>query len=176
MFLSKFSFFELTGLICFDPVFKIYDIDKKLFYHQKNSGLNKFNLPAGIYYTANKIKISDPIKFNIQIPEPEKQPEPGIKIKIFLTENKNKASINPANGKIYFDREIFKGDRTKRNFIFFHEIGHLFYFSEVFCDLFAVACLLKIGFNPSQIFKASKNSLSKKNIHRILHTYKQVIK
>ena len=52
-----------------------------------------------------------------------------------------------------------------KDYIKFHELGHYFYSgegnkSEILCDLFAKNCMLKCGYNPSQVRWAQNGTLS----------------
>jgi hypothetical protein len=166
---------EKTGFFCPDPVFLIFEArNGKIFYEKINSGSNKFNLPKGEYLTDNSVKEIPPIEYAIKLNKPVKKPKKRLKINIVFTSNKHKASINKNTGKIYFEKNLFKLDKTKYIYIFFHELGHLFYNSEKDCDDFSAACLIKIGYNPSQIAKASLKTLNKKNYQRILNTYTKI--
>jgi len=172
--LREINIIEKTGFESSDPVILIYDNNMNVFYEKENK-TGKFNLPKGSYFTRNNVKETKPINYKITLPKADLKPRFNLNnLSLVLNNNPNKASINTVTGKIFFNAEILRGSKTEYYFIFFHEIGHLFFNTEKKCDDFSAAKLLSLGFNPSQIFKASKKTLSKKNYQRIRNTFKKV--
>jgi hypothetical protein len=172
--LREINIIKKTGFETSDPVILIYDNNLNIFYKKENKS-GKFNLPKGFYFTRNNVKETKPINYKIILPKTDLKPKFNLKnLHLVLNDNPHKASINTATGKILFNAKILQGSKTDYYFIFFHEIGHLFFNTEKKCDDFATAKLLSLGFNPSQIFKASKNTLSKKNYQRIENTFNKV--
>ena len=50
--------------------------------------------------------------------------------------------------------------------IFYHECGHRLYKTEKYCDRYAAKCMLRDGYNPSQIGYAVIDSLSDRQDER----------
>lgn len=167
-----------TGFKALDNQVVILDRNLQPFYSWQGKTGFLFNLPVGIYYTASRTeKRPKPKEFKIPaLPTPEKK---GAKlpkaIKIKIGENPHKASIWTRDNFILFDSGLFKiHSKPRIVYIFLHEIGHYFYRTEWKADLFAAVQMLKKGYNPSQIFDASRNSLSKKNYQRIVKTFENL--
>lgn len=163
---------QKTGFISYSK-FNIFDKNKKLFYSDdftdslNKYGYVKFNLPLGKYYVIGNIfKLNAPIKFDlIKLPKPERNILKK-KYKILFGENPNKCSIFYEKGIILFDKKLKDFPLYVLYFIYYHELGHLFYETEKFADIYSVNKLLKLGFNPSQIVRAPYFSLSNKNFER----------
>ena len=75
--------------------------------------------------------------------------------------NRNKCSVDIETGLIILDPDKEK-EWTKPflNFVIFHELGHVHYFTEWKCDLHSIAKMLEFGFNPSQCLYSSYLCLS----------------
>ena len=169
---------QKTGFKAVGNTVVILDRNLQPFYNWTGKTGFLFNLPAGIYYTTSIIeKRPKPKIFKIpSLPKPEK---PGAKlpkaITIKIGDNPHKASIWTRDNFILFDSGLFKiHSKPRIVYIFLHEIGHYFYRTEWKADLFAAVQMLKKGYNPSQIFDASRNSLSKKNYQRIVKTFENL--
>lgn len=164
----KFQVDTKTGFSTTDKELLIYDKSMIPFYFISGiKNLFRFNLPLGTYYTENKItqldkpcyysspKVPEKYFFDINYPE---------NFKIIYRDNPNKCSVDLEKATIIFDTSYKKEPRFVRDFIKFHELGHFDYTgkgdqSERDCDLFAGNCMLKIGYNPTQIAAAQKYSL-----------------
>lgn len=139
----------------------------------------EFNLPAGQYFVDSgyfKERFS-PINFKqANLPFPEKIFSlPPFDFKIMFAPNPNKCSIFWKEKVIIFDDSFIDRPLPELFFIYYHECGHSKYGyntrysmkeSEAFCDLYASNKMLELGFNPSQINKAPKDSLSDKQQYR----------
>ena len=139
-----------------------------------------FNLPAGIYWTVSEIeKAKRPKVFyvpSLPIPEQKNAKLPSD-LKIVIGENPHKASVWTKKNVVLLDHELFEiHPKPRIVYIFLHELGHYFYKTEWKADLFAAVYMLKKGYNPSQVFDASRNSLSAKNYKRIEKTFKNLQK
>lgn len=150
-----------TGFLCNDkePVL-ILDEAGKVFYHYKPKN-GKFNLPAGRYYTDNKLqKLDKPLNFKLpKLPKPDRNFTPE-RLNLHFDKNNNTASIYPKTGKIVIDsRKAAEFTRPQLDFVLLHEVGHLKYNDEDSCDIFATVEMLKRGYNPSQIFTAIAGTL-----------------
>lgn len=149
-----------------------------------------FNIPfTGMVYTKNKINECGKKKFSKLTPEIvlKKYPkEQLIKVpdkapKIFYADNINKGTIYPFMHKIKIDKELKeKAPFAAVKFIVFHELGHYFYKTEKYCDLFACACLYKLGYNTHDCLfvlghilnKTEKNFERYKFVFNVLKDYK----
>lgn len=174
--LRKLNIKSVSGFECSNPETLIFDNKGNVFYRRKaRNGKLIFNLPRGVYFTENILTQVMPVNYKIKLPKRDFSPKIKLsELSIIFNKNPHKASINTRTGKIYFNTDLLKENKAFYYFVFFHEIGHLFYKSELNCDNFSTAQLLKLGFNPSQIFEASKKTLSKKNYRRIFNTFKKV--
>lgn len=135
---------------------KIFDKNGILFYSSdfvKNfKGL--FFLPKGKYFTDNKIIVScETLKQpKMNLPLKERDYQNGIKnFKVYFGINKHKCTVFHDQGYILFDESLKNVPKYIKAFILYHEWGHEYYETEHFADLYAVAKMLKEGYNPSQI-------------------------
>ena len=161
-----------TGFSCIDNQLLIFDKNKIPFYFRDNNKTTfKFNLPVGTYYTENNlVKLNrpcfytspklKPFYFNKTLPN---------RFKIVYENNPNKCSVDLTRGIIIFDNSFKNEPRFIKDFIKFHELGHYRYSgrgqeSEKDCDNFSVHCMIKIGYNPSQINVASKYTLGENHL------------
>ena len=148
-----------------------------LFYKTLKEANVFFNLPPGFYEINGLFEELKPYRYYyFNLPQPEKN----VKLKpliIRLTKNLNKASIDINTGVIIFDRDYFNRNPTYSLFILFHEIAHNYYFNEYYSDLFALNCMLKEGFNFSQVYISVLNTLSnearKRFLKNVLNDYKK---
>ena len=135
---------------------KIFDADGKPFYQFESSKQFVFNLPAGVFYVekGNIKRIPFKQRKFIKLPKRERFLKVPKTIKIIKRNNPMKAVIYKKEGLIYLDPKIFELPRFCFDFIKYHELGHYYYSTERFCDLFAAAKMLHKGYNPSQIYAA----------------------
>lgn len=166
-----FSVDKKTGYCSHNsPVFIYEKKRNKLFYyhHGNKKGRFFFNLPKGEYFTNNNIeKLIEPVTVELPIlPPAEKSKTLPSKVKVQFLENPNKASILVDKHKVFVDPKILKLSLPSIIFVLFHEIGHYYYKTEEYCDLFAVREMLKRGFNPSQCGIAIDEALSDKSRNR----------
>ena len=165
----RFVLNSKSGFITFDPEVIIYDEDGILFYSKKNAiGKLHFNLPKGTYETNNNISKTTFKKFPLsKLEKPnaiKKLPKDGFKI--IYCKNPNKCSVDNKRHIIYFDNSFKSAPRPVKMYIKLHELGHYFYSgegnkSEINCDVFAANKMLKLGYNPSQIYEAQNSTLSR---------------
>jgi len=173
--LSKKTIISTAGKTGFFGLGKIEIVDEfgKIFYqHKPDDGF--FNLPKGICFTNSTIfRTIKPISYKLpKLPEPDRRgtTTPTISIE----PNPNTASIYLDSGKIVIDAEKWKSfGRLQREYILLHEIGHFQYDSEKNADTFAMVEMLKIGYNPSQIFTAIATTLrlNDDNLKRCKHIF-----
>lgn len=158
--------------------FEIFDRWGNLFYSNQftNRGKNltmvhaplfKFNLPAGTYkYNGVFYKLKKPLNFKFRKLPPIERKKPIKKFKIIFAYNPNKCSIYYNLGFIIFDNQFKKAPIYQIYDIYYHELGHHFYKTESFADMYASNQMLKIGFNPSQIGRVALQTLSESQNYR----------
>lgn len=161
-----FKVSQKSGFYSFDPVVKIYDNNGKLFYLKENkNGKLYFNLPTGVYKTFNTLSKQKPRKYKeTKLPKANNPKQLPLRFKIVYCKNPNKCSVDNNKHIIYFDYSFKNVPLPVKDYIKFHELGHYFYSgqgnkSEILCDLFAKNCMLKCGYNPSQIRWAQSGTL-----------------
>jgi hypothetical protein len=149
------------------------------FYEWDNDRFNYqlFNLPKGKYYSKYPVFLSDVVLNFQKIPNEPPEKEDYLRIKkIIIKEGKNshKASIyiytNKPYATIIYDSSLNNEPSYIKDFILGHELGHLYYKTEEFCDRFSRNLCLSLGYNPSQLNKAieySLNYFSNNGNHRI---------
>jgi hypothetical protein len=168
-----------TGFCSRDLQVNIYDSTGKPFYHKKNvKGVLFFNLPQGEYETENKLfYLKKPITYSVpKAPKPEKNISfRDLKVNLLSEEQiGGKARIDTIEGQMDLSEKIFMYPKPIWRKIFFHELGHHLYYTEKYCDHFADLCLLKMGYNPSQLFSGTVCSLKPKesNLDRIIYNHR----
>lgn len=152
-----------TGFQTNDKIVRIYDDAGVLFYFRNPVKVPfYFNLPKGKYKTTNKIvKQSQPRKFKLpKLPTRERSGEIPKHIKWTWGRNPHKASIFRHKNTVLLDYGIKNLSRSQRVQVKLHELGHYYYQTEHYCDLFAAREMLKMGYNPSQIYWGQKGTLS----------------
>jgi len=88
------------------------------------------------------------------------------------------ARIHTASGVIELGREMYKYTKPMRVFFILHEMGHFYYTTEKFCDLFALVFFLKLGYNMSTAMYCLTKVLrhNPQNVERVLFIYNKLIK
>ena len=120
----------------------------------------KFNIPAGnftfdfvfdivpiFYYPEQKVKL------------PKSQKPNGNRVIRNISYKPNidrVAFIQAKLGNIVMDESLLDCPEFIHDFVLFHEIGHIHYRTEQYCDLYAMKCMLEKGWNPSQVYIAKK--------------------
>lgn len=153
--------------------FVIYEINGNVFYSsdftdkiEKGKPLY-FNLPAGQYlYEGSLTKLDNPVKtIKIELPPPERNLQKK-RYEIIFGINPNRCTIYYKAGIILFDNAFKEAPLYIKYEIYFHELGHHFYKTEKFADLYAAKKMLDLGFNPSQIGRTSLITLRSDKIDR----------
>lgn len=163
----KFKVKNKTGFVTNERDLLILDKSKIPFYYRNGlTGNYRFNLPVGTYYTKSKItKLQKPCYYTTPGLKPAYYFKPFPKrFHIIYMTNPNKCSVDLNRAVIIFDKSFKKSPRFIKDFIKFHELGHYRYTgkgqtSEKDCDNFAAYCMIRIGYNPSQISVANKYTL-----------------
>lgn len=122
-----------------------------------------FNLPGGEWFIDSGAfePMESPRKYKmIGLPRPERVMESPRNFKILYANNPNKCTVNWDNKTITFDNSFREKPLYIRMFVLCHEFGHQYYGTEHLADLYARNCMLKMGFNKSQIGLAPNQSLS----------------
>jgi hypothetical protein len=156
--------------------FEIFDLKGNIFYtsdfvNKVSQGqVHKFNLPRGNYtYNGSLHKLDKPVihsELRATKKLPKKQRNLGKhRYKIFFAPNPNKCTINHKKHTITFDTAFKDAPLYIKYDIYYHELGHRYYKTEEFADLYASKKMLELGFNPSQIGRSSLISLRSKLSH-----------
>jgi hypothetical protein len=71
------------------------------------------------------------------------------------------ASISTKDKKIYINKKFAELPVYVQKFIYFHELGHRFFFDETACDLYATREMLKRGYNCSGCVRTLRDVLTR---------------
>jgi hypothetical protein len=168
-----FSTDGVRGFRCADKEVKVFDRLGKPFYFFSKPEIQpavKFNLPKGKYFTSNTLTEVNPVKYDLpKLPKRERHGKDPELYPTIVAPNPNKCSINYDQKVIVIDPEICKLPTFVLFYILQHEIGHFYYTTEKFADLYASYQLLKNGFNPSQVQQANNLTLSDRNVQRKIY-------
>jgi hypothetical protein len=128
----------------------VFDEQGKLFFRPFT---NEFNLPKGNYSINSNFEFCEPIKYKkIILPKRERNIPFPKNFKVIQRPNKNKCSIYYEIGLIVFDPNFYNSlNQFQHYFVCAHEIGHYFYKTEKYCDLFAAKKMIQNGYNATQI-------------------------
>lgn len=153
---------------------KLLKADGKIYYERKFTkpvNFAKFNIPdlgAYVLFTDNDcivqrgvLKKSDKI---IDLPDPEKDLKKTLGKYQFILNNKigsTPACISTDRKKIYYNDRFLNLPIYAQKFIFWHELGHRFYFTELYCDLYATKKMLEAGYNESSCVNSLKDILKR---------------
>src|SRR5690349_1406100 len=144
----------------------------------------KFNVPDlgnyDIVTPCEVIKIIPIEKPNVSITLPPFERE-RVKDVVFV-DNPNlsgtPARIFTFDGIVELGKELYKYPVPMRKFFILHEVGHLYYKTEKYCDLFALAHFLEMGYNMSTAMYCLTNVLKRNraNWERVKYIYQNIIK
>jgi len=130
-------------------------------YKRKN---NVIRLPYEPLRTKNKLlKINTvPVDYNLldkffMMYPPDRHNTPKKISLMKSTIETNKACIYPELGNVYFNPAFLDSlnNIVERKLVMFHEIGHLYFSSEIKCDLFAATIVYMLGHNKYMISKSA---------------------
>jgi hypothetical protein len=165
-----FSTDGVRGFRSADKEIKIFDRLGKPFYFFTKPDIQpavKFNLPKGKYFTSNTLVEVNPVKYDLpKLPKRERTGKEPELYETIIMDNPNKCSINYDKKLIIIDPEICKLPTFVLYYILQHEIGHFYYTTEKYADLYAAYQMLSSGFNPSQVQQANNLTLSDRNVNR----------
>lgn len=163
--------------------FDIYDERGILFYSSSftDKGQNgerlMFNLPPGEYKYNGVIRQLDrPLNIPLKKLPPKERRIKKKRYRIEYGDNPNKCTIFYDKGLILFDKSFLKLPLFVRWNIYFHELGHHFYKTEKYADLYAYNKMIKAGFNKTQIGKTSLMTLSNSSFDRKEYIIKTILK
>jgi hypothetical protein len=122
----------------------------------------RFNLPKGTYAINKNFSICEPVRYKkIILPARERNIPYPKQFKVIQRPNKNKCSIYYELGIIVFDPDFFNSlNKFQHYFVCAHEIGHYFFKTEKYCDLFAAKKMIQNGYNATQILASCDITLS----------------
>lgn len=162
-----------TGYDVKDPNLPIVIRDSRGIRFYDTNGLDnvtKFNMPSGEYFvdSGNFTQASSPKTFPpINLPFRERFLFPNPEnFAIIFAPNPNKCTVNWNARIITFDGSFEESPLPEIWMIFYHESGHRLYKTEKYCDRYAAKCMIRDGYNPSQIGYAVIDSLSDKQDQR----------
>lgn len=137
----------------------IFDEQGKLFFRPFT---RFFNMPKGNYTINSDFNFCEPVKYKkIVMPKRERNIKYPKQFKVIQRPNKNKCSIYYELGIIVFDPVFFQSlNKFQHYFVLAHEIGHYFYKTEKFCDLFSAKKMIQNGFNATQILASCDITLN----------------
>lgn len=168
--------------------FVVYDSKGKIyFYRDLPNGLREFkvNIPdEGIYTFNNKALVKQkPIEINykaerINFPRKERNRAKKFYFTYDANETTSPALIYTGTGEIVRGRKFKELSKPMQIFILLHELGHFYYQTEEFCDLYALYHFLKMGYNPSTAMYCLVDQLRRNpnNDKRILSLYNELLK
>lgn len=167
--------------------FIVLDRNKNLYFERFLSGKTpriKFNIPnIGLYMIATPCEIVKMVNlekpsFSVQLPPFERERVKNLVIVDNPHLEGTPARIFTFDGIVEKGKEIYKYPAPMRIFFLLHEVGHLYYKTEKYCDLFALAHFLEMGYNMSTAMYCLTNVLKRNraNSERIKFIYQHLIK
>ena len=171
-----------TCYYCNESPVVVYTLDGKPFYAYKNATGARvhFNLPKGMFETANLLDRAQLRKYKVEKPpKHERNIKMPKHIHYEFGNNKNKASIHLATGGVLLDKAFLEKPNSFIQQIKLHELAHYYYATEWKCDRWAQYVMVKLlGYNPSQVGSCNGHCLSEHSQERIdiAKAYAQKIK
>jgi hypothetical protein len=162
-------FNEINAYCSFDSIIDLSCNGESFYYFENlNNNAVYFNLPSidivkFDILTKNNVQ---PLKNNIlqydeiKLPPREKNHVVKDYINIEIAKNPNKASTKILEAYIKLDTSFLYKPLPFTLFVLLHELGHNYYSTEKFCDMWATNEMLKLGYNPSQCFYSNFYCLS----------------
>jgi len=173
--MKQISVANKTGFKIANPnrLLVIRDADGRIFY--TNEGLipnvKAFNLPGGLRLFLDQgaiLRMPFPVKYKLfQLPKRQRFLKPSPRnFKVSFAKNPNRCTIDWNARTITYDTYLKNASIPTNLFILYHEYGHQYYGTEKYADLYSANCMLRRGFNPSQIGMTIIMSLSPEQIDR----------
>jgi hypothetical protein len=159
-----------------------------LYFFRKTNGNMpriKFNMPRAGNFISNVpfeiVKIVTPIEIPTNFPTLPKFERNRVRDVDFQdnpTLTGTPARIFTQLGIIEKGQNFYTFPEPIRVFILLHEIGHFYYKTEEYCDMFALEHFLKMGYNKSTAYYCLEEILneSEGNIKRLKELYKNILK
>ena len=167
--------------------FELRETNGKIYFERFLDGRTpriKFNMPVnGDYTTANNVEIIK--RVDIEIPKMDftLPPFERDRIKDFKIIHNPSLSNTPARvftneGIIEKGNQFNSYPKPVRVFFLLHEVGHFYYKTESYCDLFALVNFLQMGYNMSTAVYALSNVLrrNQQNMERVMYIYNHLFK
>jgi len=174
--MKRFRIKKRTAFYTPDRSIKIYDSRGVIFYDSDEIAnftgyftLPRINLANSLFLTNGRLyRVEYKDNFDISLPPYERNMQHDFaKFKITFSENPNKCTIFHNEKRIDFDNSFKRFPYYCLYFILFHEVGHNYYKTEEFADMYAVKRMLKKGYTPYQIMLGAVDSLSDKSESRL---------
>lgn len=144
----------------------IRDIRGMMFYETMSIGkpVNKFNMPAGNYFVekGSFIPMPFPKHYNlVTLPPKQRFKKDPRRFRIVLGNNPHKCSVIWDKDIILYDKSLYENSpQPVIWYIYGHELGHQFYKTEEYADLYSCNFMYRKGFNKTQIGLSPIRSLS----------------
>jgi hypothetical protein len=144
----------------------------------------KFNIPTkGNFVLGEGVEIVKRVPIEIPKIDFDLPPFERDRIKDFIIIDNPKLHNTPARvftheGIIEKGSQFNRYTKPMKVFFLLHEVGHFYYKTEEYCDLFALVHFLQMGYNMSTAMYALTNVLrrNQQNKDRVLFIYKKMFK
>lgn len=144
----------------------------------------KFNIPnEGIYKADTPFEIVKVVDIEIPSIDFDLPPFERDRIKDFVIIDNPNLHNTPARvftheGIVEKGSLFYRYTQPMKVFFLLHEVGHFYYKTEEYCDLFALVHFLQMGYNMSTAMYALTNVLrrNKQNKDRVLFIYRKMFK
>jgi len=166
--------------------FELYDnLEGKVYYFRFLDGKTpriKFNVTHPCDLVGNvefKIEKRESIRtpYNLpSLPEPDRNRAKPIEIVVNESLQGTPCCVYTDEGIIEVSEWFLTLPKQIQNFLYYHEHGHLFYSDEHSCDVYALVCSLRKGYNRSMCFYALSEILSrsKENVDRVTKIFNKI--
>jgi len=167
--------------------FVLFDNKDKVYFERYLDGKTpriKFNIPnAGVYKANVPFDVVKEVSLEIPSIDFDLPPFERDRIKDFVIIDNPNLTNTPARiftheGIIEKGRSFYQYTQPMKVFFLLHEVGHFYYKTEEYCDLFALVHFLQMGYNMSTAMYALTNVLKRnqQNKDRVLFIYKKMFK
>jgi hypothetical protein len=140
------------------PSSKGYVYDKNGFPIYSAKPGKRFNIPSGNFdldFSYDLIPVFYYPDQRIKLPRSEKPNGNRLIRSVSYAPGVERIAIIQAkSGTIILDESLLNTPEFIHDFVLFHEIGHIHYKTEEYCDLYSMKCMLEKGWNPSQVMIA----------------------